>query len=119
MTVSTQATAVATHTPTNAAIALVLGAYLAIVLYQGNLGALATAAKQDFLGGGNEQPFWRWAVAVLILVAVADNPTTKPYFGPLLGFALVAMLINIATTQPTLLNNLNSGVKALFGRTGG
>jgi hypothetical protein len=103
-------------------VALMLGGYLAICLYQGNLGALASAAKDDFLGtaaSGNApaQPgFWRWAVALLILVALARSPRTNFLFGPLLIFTLVAMLISTASNQPAAWANINAGIAKLFGR---
>lgn len=108
-------TGVATHGGTNAMVAVVLAAYLAIVLYQGNLGSLATAAKQDFLGGNNEKPFWRWAAALLILLALAHNPKLNFLFGPALVFVLIAMLINTAQNQPDVFANLNQGVATFFG----
>ena len=117
MNLPTTPQAAATHGGTNAAIAIILGVYLAIVMYQGNLGSLATAAKHDFLGGNGEQPFWRWAVAVIVLLALARSPKYNFLFGPLLAFALVAMLINVATNNPAMFQNLNTGVATLFGRS--
>lgn len=119
MTLPRSAAAAATHGGTNAAVALLLGAYLAIVLYQGNLGALATQAKTDFLGGatgtGATQPgFWKWGAAVLILMALAQINAVKPVFGPILAITLVAMLINIASENPQALSNLESGVQSFF-----
>lgn len=114
LSVPTTPTELATHGGTNAIVAVMLGVYLIMVVYQGNLGALATAAKQDFLGTSGEPAFWRWAVALLILVALARNPKVNFLFGPLLMFALVGMLINVAGKNPAMLKNLQSGIKSLF-----
>lgn len=100
----------------NAAAALILGAYLAIVLYQGNLGALATQAKMDFLGDAQHPAFWRWAIALLILYALAQNKATNFLFAPLLVMALAGMLIEMATTQPATFATLNSQIAAFFGK---
>lgn len=109
------------HPTVNPAIAIFVGVYLLVALYQGNLGALATQAKADFLGGtdaqGNATPgFWRWAAALIVLIYLSQNPATSNLFGPLLAITLVAMLINIASTQPGLFQNLNNGIAAFFGR---
>lgn len=114
----------ATYTPlgatsvgfnTDAAASVILAVFLVIAIGQANLGALAQAAKDDFLGTDTARPFWRWAVAVLILMGLANSPKTKPVFGPLLGVVLVAMLIETATHNKQSFANLNGGVKALFG----
>lgn len=114
MAIPTTPTQVANHSGVNAAVAVGIGSYLAIALYQGNLGALATQARGDFLGQNGERGFWQWALAVIILVALGKSPTLKPVFGPLMVVALVAMLINLATTDKTKFANLQDGIKALF-----
>lgn len=107
--------AIATHGGTNAAVALIVGAYLAIALYQGQLGALADAARDDFLGTNGQKPFWRWAAALLILIALAQSPKLNFLFGPMVVFALVAMMIQTAQTQG--LATLNAGIASFFGKT--
>ena len=111
-----KAQAVATHSGANAASLLFLAAYLAIVLYQGNLSKLADQARTDFLGGNGKPAFWRWAIALLLLYALARNPSTNSLFGPILVLVLVAMLIEMATTQPGTFATLNKQIAGFFGR---
>ena len=116
VTIPTTAGEATTHGGTNAAIAVLLGGYLAICLYQGNLGNLAAAARQDFLGDSQHPAFWRWAMALLILMALAKVPAVQPIFGPALVIVLIAMLINSAENHPQQFASLQSGIAALFGR---
>lgn len=106
--------AVATHTPTNAAIVLLVAGYIAVVTYQGNFGTLTNAVRQDFIGGAGHRPFWKWALALVIMIALAQSSRVGFLFGPALTIALVAMLIEIATTQPDMLKNLSASFNAVF-----
>lgn len=106
----------ALHPQLNAAVALFLGAYLLVVLYQGNLGPLTNQARQDFIGGANNTGFWRWALAVIVLIMVAQLPPIRPYQNALIGFVFVAMMIRTAENQPGAIGNLQSAISLLFGR---
>lgn len=98
---------VAQHNGANAAALILIGGYGAIVLYNGNLGALLTQLKQDFLGTNGQGAFWRWGLALLILYALAKNPSTNHLFGPILVIAIVAMLIEAASRS-------NGGASSFF-----
>jgi hypothetical protein len=107
----------------NGAVLIMLAIYLAAVVYQGNVGDFAKALWADFSGqqpgGGKTQrpAFWQWALAVLVLYALAQYPETEHLFGPLLGIVIVAMMIQLAVKQPGVFQTLNDSVKALFGGT--
>lgn len=101
--------------PTNAIGALLLGAYLLAVLWQGNLGKLAGAARDDFFGQNGQPAFWRWAAAMLVLVMLANSRRANWLFGPILGVSLVAMLINVANADPQAIQNLRNGLAQLYG----
>jgi hypothetical protein len=126
--------------PVNAAVSIFVGAYLVLVFYQGNLGKLAKQLEVDFfgvspgntgaatasgntvtVGGTRGQPaFWRWALALLILLALAQSKKLNFLFGPILALTLTAMLIEIASSQPGAFRSLQTGLKSLFavGQTG-
>lgn len=136
----------ALHPQLNAAVALFLGVYLLIVLWQGNLGALVNQARADLIGGSvsanpnpagdhtgtgtpanplvipdttvtpTGQPFWRWALAVIILIMVTELPPVRPYANALIGFVFVAMLIQLESSQPGTFSNLSQTIGQLFGR---
>jgi hypothetical protein len=109
---------VAKNTTANGAVLLLLAAFLAVVVYNGNLGYLASALKQDLFTRSQAGPaFWQWAVGLIVLYALAENPNTSQLFGPLLAIALVALLIQLATKQPTLFQNLTSGINRILGGT--
>lgn len=112
---TTRAVATNPRHPTNAIGALLLGAYLLAVLWQGNLGALASAASQDFFGTNNQPAFWRWGVALLVLVYLAQSRRANWLFGPVLAIALVAMLINAASNNPQVFANLQAGLAQFYG----
>lgn len=103
----------------NAAILVALAIYLGAVIWQGNLGAFLSTAWADFSGqGGAQRPaFWQWFLALVILLWLAENDTTSGLFAPLLAIVVIAMLIELATTQPQLFANLNQGIAKLFGGT--
>ena len=100
----------------NAAVAVVLGIYLVLVLSKGNIPELAKAAQQDFLGDNTQKPFWRWFLAVMVLWYLTTFKQTQHLFGPLFSFALVAMLIEATQGKGKgSLKNLMSGISQLFG----
>lgn len=110
----------ALHPQLNAAVAVFAGAYLLVVMWQGNLGALAAQAKTDLIGGtsSNQPGFWRWALALIILIFITELGPVRPYSGMIIGFVLVAMLIQMESSQPGTFHNLQSSVAILFGRGG-
>ncbi len=107
-------TKAATHSGANAFAAILLAAYLAIVAWQGNIGALFGQIKSDVVGTPQRSGFWKWAIAIVILYWLAENPATNKVFGPLLMVTLLAMLIDIASTQPQAFQNLNRAVATIF-----
>lgn len=107
---------VATHSRANAAAALLLGAYLVVVLANGNLGSLAKQAKYDFITGDAQHPaFWRWGVALLILYSLSRSDKVGDYFAPLLWIALVAMFVWNAQTNSQAWTNLRDGIAYFYG----
>jgi hypothetical protein len=109
-----RAYAVASHVPTNGAVVLLLAGYIAVVTYQGNFGTLVNAVRQDFIGGAGHRAFWKWALALVILIALAQSSRVGFLFGPALTIALVAMLLEIATTQPEMIKNLSASLNSIF-----
>lgn len=103
--------------PVNAIVSLLLAGYLIAVMAQGNLTVLLTQIKLDLFGDGTiaHQPFYRWAIAFVILAALAHSRTLNPLFGPLFFAAIVAMLVTQAQTGG--LAQLNSSIKQFFGFT--
>lgn len=103
--------------PVNAIVSLLLAGYLIAVMANGNLTALWTQIKLDLFGDGTptHQPFYRWAVAFVILAALAHSRTLNPLFGPLFFVAIAAMLITQSQTGG--LAQLNSSIKQFFGFT--
>jgi len=100
----------------NGAVLLLLAVYLGIVIWNGNLGALTSALKQDILQRNSAGPaFWQWLIALIVLYALAKNPATSQIFGPLLGIALVAMLIQLALKNPQSFNALDNNIRYLLG----
>src|SRR4029077_3647877 len=98
------------------ALALILAAvFVAIVTYNGNFPALLAQIKGDFLGTGDQGAFWKWALALIILYALASNTTTNQFFGPLLAAAILAMLIGTAERNPSAWQNLRGSIDSLFG----
>lgn len=104
----------ATHTGANAFAAILLAAYLAIVAWQGNIFALFGQMQSDIVGTQQRSGFWKWAIALIILYWLAENPSTNEIFGPLLMLALLAMMIEIATTQPNEFQNLTKAINTIF-----
>lgn len=100
----------------NAAVLLLLAAYLAAVVWNGNVGAFATQAWADFSGRKSNQPaFWQWALAFIILYALGENDATSHLFGPLLAIMVVAMLIQLAIKQPQIFNTLDNNIRFILG----
>lgn len=102
----------------NSAIAIVIGGYILAVMFQGNLGAFGAQLKTDFFGdnANNKSGFWQWAVATLVLVWIVNLPSIRPYSGALIGLVLVAMLIELETTQPGSFAKLTQSWGTLLGR---
>lgn len=116
----------------NATVLLLLATYLAAVVWRGNIGAFATAVWNDFSGQGSSTvgpggavtvtgtggvAFWQWALALVILYALAENNTTAPLFEPLLAIMIVAMLLQLAIKQPQVFKKLTQGINSIFGGT--
>lgn len=116
-------------TAVNGSILIILAVYLSAVIYQGNLINFVKAFWQDFSGQsvtqgpggsvtvtGNKGPaFWQWAIALLILYALAQNDEVRKVFGPLIIIALCAMFINLAEKNPQMFKTLTSSIDKFFG----
>lgn len=100
----------------NSAGAIFAGAYLLIAMYQGNLATLAAQVKADLLGDASHTGFWRWALALLLLIFVTHLGAVRPYSGAIVGIVLIAMLIEMETTQPGTFAKLTQSIATLFGR---
>jgi hypothetical protein len=119
----------ATNSKVNATVLIMLAVYLGAVIWQGNVGAFASSVWADFSGqpmpgqgpgvtGQAQRPaFWQWALAVLILYWLAQNPSTENLFGPLLAIVIVAMLIQLAIRQPGVFQTMTNSFKSLLGGT--
>jgi len=100
----------------NGAALLLLAAYLSVVLATGNFSPFLAALKQDLFTRSAAGPaFWQWLIALIVLYALAKNPATSQIFGPLLGVALVAMLIQLALKNPQSFNALDNNIRYLLG----
>jgi hypothetical protein len=104
---------VSKHSYANGAAALLLAAYLVIVWYRGNLASLASSAQADFLGTGQQTAFWKWALALVILYALASTPSLRVIFAPFLFIVIVAMFIEAA--EKGRLAGINKAFNAIFG----
>lgn len=104
------------NTTANGAALLLLAVYLGMVVYRGNVKDFALQVWKDVSTRSTAGPaFWQWAIALLILYALAENPNTSHIFGPLLAIALVAMLLQLAIHQPKLFATLNKNVGYILG----
>jgi hypothetical protein len=120
---------VAKNTTANAAVLILLAVFLAAIVWRGNAKVFATTVWADITGqqssvssngavtvtGSKGPAFWQWAIALIVLYALAENSNTSHIFGPLLAIMVVAMLIQLAEKNPTQFANLSNGVKQIFG----
>jgi hypothetical protein len=93
----------------NGLTAVVVGAYLIAVAYNGNGMSLLAALKQD-------KRFLQWLIAVAILYLLWRNPRTKSFVGPFIIMAAAGGLVVAAergTLQPAL-----AKIKTLWAQLG-
>lgn len=100
----------------NAGILILVAVYLGAVIWRGNVNDLMKAVWADFTGQGYKGPaFWNWAIALLILMWLAERPSTSHIFGPLLAIMTVALLIQLAINQPQVFNTLDNNLRYILG----
>lgn len=117
-------------TSANGAVLILVAIFLGAIVVRGNVGSFMSTVWNDITGqttavsGGavtvtaaKGPAFWQWAIAVVILIALAENDSTSGLFAPFLGIMVIAMLIQLATRQPQLFKDLSAGITSLLGGT--
>lgn len=75
------------------AVAIALAVYLGVIVINGNSANLAAALNQDFWSHNGRDGFGKWALAIIILLALASSDTLRPFVAPIYFTTLVAILI--------------------------
>lgn len=93
----------------NGVASVVLGVYLAFVVYRGNVTQLGKALYQDGTG------WLEFLIALYLLSVLYNNPRTREITGGLVGLAIVALLFRLITnTDTSAFSQFQSGQLSLF-----